>query len=221
MMKRIIIVVEGQTEQEFVRNILGPYFYLNGILSVTPILIRTSKIGRGGHVNAQHLMNTIKALLSSKKDDFVVSTFVDFFRIPSNMPEYEKCMLLGNDSLRVAALESALGRAIADRRFLPYIQMHEFEALLFSNNSGFEDYFSVEQARKTAAIISMFENPEDINSSPETAPSKRILSIDEGYQKVLLGNLIALDVGIDDMLSKCPRFSFWIHCLLEKSKDES
>lgn len=214
MMKRIFIVVEGQTEQEFVRNILGPYFYLNGILSVTPILIRTSKIGRGGHVNAQHLMNTIKALLSSKKDDFVVSTFVDFFRIPSNMPEYEKCMLLGNDSLRVAALESALGRAIADRRFLPYIQMHEFEALLFSNNSGFEDYFSVEQARKTAAIISMFENPEDINSSPETAPSKRILSIDEGYQKVLLGNLIALDVGIDDMLSKCPRFSFWIHCLL-------
>ena len=88
----------------------------------------------------------------------------------------------------------------------------------FSNNKGFEEYLSDEQAKKTAAVISEYVNPEEINSSPETAPSKRILSIDRGYNKVLQGNLIALNVGIDDMLAKCPRFSFWISRLLELSK---
>lgn len=217
-MKRIYIVVEGQTEQEFVRNVLSPFFLKNGVLSVIPILIRTSKTGRGGHVNAQHLRRTINGLLSSMKGDVVVSTFVDFFRIPTNMPDYESCMSLGNDVLRADALETALGKEIGDIRFIPYIQLHEFEALLFSNNKGFEEYLSGEQAGKTAAVIHEFVNPEDINSSPETAPSKRILSIDRGYNKVLQGNLIAMDVGIDDMLEKCPRFSSWVSHLLELSK---
>ena len=217
-MKRIYIVVEGQTEQEFVRSVLAPFFLKNGILSVTPILIRTSKTGRGGHVNAQHLMRTITVLLSSMKADIVVSTFVDFFRIPTNMPEYEACTSLGSDALIADALETALSKEIDDIRFVPYIQLHEFEALLFSNNKGFEEYFSDEQAGKTAAVIDEFVNPEDINSSPETAPSKRILSIDRGYDKVLQGNLIAMDVGIDDMLAKCPRFSSWVCRLLELSK---
>ena len=217
-MKRIYIVVEGQTEQAFVLNVLSPYFFKNGVLSVTPILIRTSKTGRGGHVNAQHLMRTIKALLSSMKDDIVVSTFVDFFRIPKNMPEYEACMTLGSDALRADALETALGKEIDDIRFIPYIQLHEFEALLFSNNKGFEEYLSNEQAEETVAVIHKFVNPEDINSSPETAPSKRILSIDPGYNKVLQGNLIAIEVGIDDMMAKCSRFASWVSHLLELSK---
>lgn len=205
-MKRIYIVVEGQTEQEFVRSVLYPYFYKMGVLSVTPILIRTSKSGRGGHVNAQHLTNTIKGLLSSMKDDVVVSTFVDFFRVPTNMPAYEDSMSLGNDYMRVNALEAALADTIADIRFVPYIQLHEFEALLFSNNKGFEEYLTNEQADKTAEVVSAFVNPEDINSSPDTAPSKRILSIDRGYNKVIQGNLIAMDVGIDDMLAKYKHF---------------
>lgn len=216
-MKRIYIVVEGQTEQEFVLNVLAPYFNTKGVVSVTPILIRTSKTGRGGLVNAHHLLKTAKAFLSSKKKDIVVTTFVDFFRIPKNMPGYEESMSLGNDLLRVASLESALGKAVNDPRFVPYIQLHEFEALLFSNNKGFEEFFSTDQSKQTAAIISEFENPEDINSSPDKAPSKRILSLEKGYQKVLQGNLIAMGVGIEDMLAKCPRFSSWVSMLISRS----
>lgn len=217
-MKRIYIVVEGQTEQEFVRSVMSPYFFKNGIHSVTPILIRTSKTGRGGLVNSSHLLRTINGLLASMKDDIVVSTFVDYFRIPSNMPGYDECMALGNDCSRVDALEKALGKEVNDYRFLPYIQLHEFEALLFSNNKGFEEYLSDIQSAETASVISEFKNPEDINSSPDTAPSKRILSIESRYDKVLQGNLIAIDVGIDDMLAKCPRFSSWITTLLELAK---
>jgi len=218
MMKRIYIVVEGQTEQEFVRSVLTPYFVNKGICSITPILIRTSKIGRGGHVNAEHLLNTVHGLLSSMGTDVVVSTFVDYFRVPANMPEYDSCMLLSNDYLRVDALQSALDRVIGDRRFLPYIQLHEFEALLFASNRGFEEYFTEEQAIMTAEIISHFDNPEDINSSPETAPSKRILALEKKYDKVLQGNLIAMSVGIEEMLSRCPRFAEWVARLIQLAK---
>lgn len=217
-MKRIYVVVEGQTEQIFVQNVMAPFFFKNGINSVTLILIRTSKTGRGGLVNSRHLLRTIHGLLASMKDDIIVSTFVDYFRIPSNMPGYDECMALGNDSLRVNALEKALGKEVNDKRFLPYIQLHEFEALLFSNNRGFEEYLSDNQSAETAYIISKFQNPEDINSSPETVPSKRILSIESRYDKVLQGNLIAIEVGIDDTLAKCPRFSSWITTLLDLSK---
>lgn len=209
-MKRIYIVVEGQTEQEFVNSVIAPYLWNVGIFSVTPVLIRTSRTGRGGMVNYAHLYNTIKLLLMSDKTDFIVTTFIDYFRIPNTMPGYAECMAKSDDIQRVEALETAMDERIADRRFFSYIQLHEFEALLFSDNSGFEYCFPAEYARKTASIILSYDNPEDINSSPEGAPSKRLLAIKPDYSKVLEGNLIALQVGIDTMLAKCPRFAGWV-----------
>lgn len=109
-------------------------------LDVTPVLIKTSKHGRGGHVNAEHLKNTINGLLRETNDrDLVVTTFVDFFRIPDNMPGYNEAMQLADSVAQVASLEKSLAEAIHDWRFLPYIQRHEFEALVFSSNAGFEN----------------------------------------------------------------------------------
>lgn len=79
IMKRLFVVVEGQTEQEFVREVLSPYLYSHGIYDVRPIPIRTSKTGRGGFVNYYHLKNTVEPLLKSEGNDVVVTTFVDFF----------------------------------------------------------------------------------------------------------------------------------------------
>ena len=138
-MKRLNIVVEGQTEQSFVNEVLAPYLRNNGVSLIIPRLIRTSKTGRGGLVNYHHLHNTIKGLLSNPHDgNIVVSSFVDFFRIPNNMPGYVEAMRSGDDLRKVDNLQQALDDSIADRRFIPYIQLHEFEALLFSNNNGFE-----------------------------------------------------------------------------------
>ena len=91
-MRRVYIVVEGQTEQEFVNTVISPYLQGFGVFSITPVLIRTSRNGRGGMVNYQHLWNTVKLLLKSSRKDFVVTTFIDFFRIPNTMPRYEECM---------------------------------------------------------------------------------------------------------------------------------
>ena len=214
-MKRLNIVVEGPTEQSFVNEVLAPYLRNKGVGLITPILIRTSKTGRGGLVNYHHLYNTIKGLLSNPHDgNIVVSSFVDFFRIPNNMPGYVEAMRSGDDLRKVDNLQHALDDSIADRRFIPYIQLHEFEALLFSNNNGFEYLWEDEMSLKTKTIVDSFENPEDINSAPETAPSKRLLAINQKYDKVLEGNVIALEVGINEMLAKCPRFAEWVSSLI-------
>ena len=77
-MKYLIIVVEGQTEQEFVNDILRPYFAEHGIYHVSARLIRTSRSGKGGFVNFQHLQNDVNKILT-KEQDAVVTTFFDFF----------------------------------------------------------------------------------------------------------------------------------------------
>ena len=216
-MKRLYIVVEGQSEQEFIKSTLSPYLAGKGIFSVTPILIKTSKHGRGGHVNATHLTNTINGLLKETQDtQIIVTTFIDLFRIPTNMPGYDNAQLLSNSIVQVEYLEGCLAEAIGDRRFYPYIQRHEFEALVFSSNIGFEKYFTEDQASRTEVIVNSFNNPEDINSSPESSPSKRILAIVPDYDKVLFGNLLALEIGIDVILSRCPRFATWVSELIRR-----
>lgn len=214
-MKRVYIVVEGQTEQEFVNSMIAPYLQNFDIYSLTPILIRTSRSGRGGMINYQHLQNTVKMLLQSSQSDFIVTTFIDFFRIPNTMPKYHECMAKPDDMQRIEALEKAMNENISDNRFFSYIQLHEFEALLFSDNKGFEAYFDGNEAEQTSAIIATYENSEDINSSPEGAPSKRLLRIKPDYNKVLEGNLIALEIGIHTIMEKCPRFAEWMNRMVE------
>ncbi len=216
-MKRLYIVVEGQSEQEFIKTIVAQYFLKFEIYSVTPILIRTSKQGRGGFVNYQHLKNDIENLLKSQKD-IVVSMLVDYFRCPE-LPFAKEYDNINDHSKRVNIMEQCIAKDISDCRFIPYIQLHEFEALLYSSNSGFEYYFSEEQAKLTEEIITEFNNPELINSSPEKAPSKRLLKINNQYNKVIDGNLIALEVGMSTILTKCPRFNTWILSLIEACKE--
>ncbi|MFI3296944.1 MAG: DUF4276 family protein [bacterium] len=216
-MRRVYIIVEGQTEQEFVNDVIRPYLNDFGVYAVIPILIHTSKIGRGGFVNYQHLSNTIKPLLASKSNDFIVTTFVDFFRIPNNIPNYTNCISLPDREAQVDALEQAINNDINDSRFFSYIQLHEFEALLFTNNSGFEKYKEDNISLRTKEIVENYSNPEDINTTPEGAPSKRILAIDEQYNKVVDGNIIALEIGINDMLSRCPRLNTWVKNIITKA----
>ena len=214
-MKYLIIVVEGQTEQEFVNDILRPYFATQGIYHVSARLIRTSRSGKGGFVNFQHLQNDVNRILAIEKDA-VVTTFIDFFRCPTNMPGYEEAMKKENHQEAVEILEKKMTELFGNTHFVPYIQLHEFEALLFSSNKGFETYWEDEQTEKAMEIIAQYPNPEDINSRPEKAPSKRIIEIKSDYDKVAEGNLLAMEIGIEEMLNHCPRFKQWIKCLIKQ-----
>ncbi len=212
-MKRLFVVVEGQTEEAFVKELLVPHFNKNGIFDVRPILIHTSKGHKGGFVNYGHLKNDLLRLLKSQGPDVVVTTFVDFFRCPE-LPGQAEIDALQSHRQKVEEMEKAIADDINDRRFLPYIQLHEFEALLFSSVNGFEAYFDDRITAKIRQITDTFDNPEDINSSAETAPSKRLLSIIPDYDKVIYGNIVALEIGLPVMLERCPRFRNWIDTLI-------
>jgi hypothetical protein len=215
--KPLYILVEGQTEEEFVKDLLRPFLWKEKIYEIQPIKISTKAGFKGGFVNYEHLRRDATRLLKQRKE-VIVSTFVDYFRIPTNLPNYQSCIEFLNIDARIDCLEREIYNDIGHERFLPYIQKHEFEALLFSSNRGFESYFDKSVAGLTQSVIEQYENPEEINDKPQTAPSKRILSFVPEYNKVLDGNIIALEVGFETMLEKCPRFKSWIETIIEKVK---
>lgn len=214
-MKRLFIVVEGQTEEAFVKELMAPYFIQNGIYDVRPVIIQTSKGHKGGFVNYEHLKNDILRLLKSQGQDVVVTTFVDFFRCPE-LPNQKDIEALPSHIKRVEEMGKSISDDINDWRFIPYIQLHEFEALLFSAVNGFEIYFEDQVSNEIQGIIDSFDNPEEINSSPETAPSKRLIRIIPYYDKVIYGNIVALEIGLPTILARCPRFRGWIDCLIHR-----
>lgn len=215
-MKRVIIIVEGQTEEEFVNQSLRPYLSEKGIFDVRAIKIQTSKGQKGGFVNYEHLKRDVQRVL--REPDVVVSTFVDFFRLPTSVPGFDRISHLRATDEKIDFLQQAIAEDINHSSFIPYIQKFEFEALLFSSNNGFEEMYDnpgIHQA--TGAIVAEYDNPEEINDSPQTAPSKRLEKIladhGEKYSKVVEGNLIAQAMGMDVMLEKCPRFRHWVEGL--------
>ncbi len=215
-MKRLYIIVEGHTEEEFVKNVLFPFFLDKGIFDVRAIKIQTSKGHKGGFVNYDHLKNDALKLLKSQQDIFV-TTLVDFYRIPRSIPNYQNAMNEPTSLGKVMKLEESICSHIADSRFQPYIQLHEFEALLFSSMDGFRSYWQQPKVlSKIEKIIEEYSNPEDINDNPITAPSKRLISIIPEYDKIVYGNLIALEIGIHTIISKCPRFRNWLENIISK-----
>lgn len=209
---RLFIIVEGETEEMFVAEVLRPYFWSLNFYSVTPIRIQTSTGYKGGFVNYQHLKNDITHIL--REPDTIVTTFVDYFGMPKNLPNYTVCQALNGVSQRIDCLEASMKSDIGfGDRFIPYIQQHEFEALLFASNRGFTSYFGEKIGDAMGNIMAQYDNPEEINDSPQTAPSKRILSIIPSYKKVNDGNLIALEIGLQTIMEKCPRFRTWIERL--------
>ena len=209
---RLIIVVEGKTEEEFVNELLRPYFYSFGLYNITAIKIQTSKGFKGGFVNYQHLKRDILRLLH--EPNTLVTTFVDYFRIPTNLPNYDNCIKLSQVGDRIVCLEASMKSDIGYQdRFIPYIQQHEFESLLFTKSESFSTYYDSKIVSAIEKIVAQYDNPEDINDNPNTAPSKRLLSIITNYKKVTDGNLIALETGIEQILIKCPRFRIWVEKL--------
>lgn len=213
-MKRLYIVVEGQTEEAFVNHLIAPYLRdSHQIWSVTPILIKTSSKQKGGFSNYEHLRRDLLRLL--REQDVVVSMFVDFFRCPET-PGKEFWFGKVGHLEEVEERERQIALDIANDRFIPYIQLHEFEALLFASSEGFASQkFNPHQIKELQQVCREFPNPEDINTSPEGAPSKRLLRVVPDYHKVKHGRAIAQMIGLQVMLNRCPRFAAWVERLIE------
>ncbi len=202
---RLAISVEGQTEEEFVKNVLADYLSRIGIYT-TPILLGRARGGsNGGNVSLDRLVSEMAYLLRSFD---AVTSFVDFygFRRKGNktVDDLEEDM---NQQI-----SRKLGRHWHPEKVFPYIQKHEFEGLLFSNVNAFANAIDApeESIEELRSIRVRFLTPEDINDNSETAPSKRIVKVIPQYQKKVYGPLIAMEIGLETIRAKCPRFSGWV-----------
>ena len=97
------------------------------------------------------------------------------------------------------------------RRCIPYVQMHEFEGLLFSDPQALAASINkVRLSPKFTEIREQFSPPEDINDSPMSAPSKRITDLYSQYEKPTAGSIAALEIGLPKIRNECPLFDKWL-----------
>lgn len=222
-MRRVVFIVEGETEEAFVNTILRPYFQGCGIFN--PVQCFKIKHTRGGMHKYSYVRNDV--LNTIYEHNVIVTTMFDLYALPHSFPGYEESQTIVDHLKRVEFLETKMKEDLElkqNRQFnnyIPYIQLHEFEALVFSSANGFEALFEDSEMnyKGIREVIDTFPNPEDINDSPETAPSKRMQKLIQGYNKVTFGVSLIEYTGIDVILSKCPHFRKWIGRLKQAIQD--
>jgi Domain of unknown function (DUF4276) len=218
---RLHFVVEGQTEETFVRDILAPELASKAIIADAHRITTGKKRGilyRGGFVTYEHLRRDLGLWMNQERNqsDARFTTMVDLYRLPHEFPGMEECRKIPDVFERVEFLESRLGKDLNDTRFVPYIQIHEFEGLLFSGTDQFSAVFpgSSPEVQRLRRIRDEFDSPEHINDGAETAPSKRICNIFPAYAKTSYGLTIAKAIGLARMREECKHFNNWIEGLL-------
>lgn len=225
-MTRLLIHVEGETEETFVNEILGPHLYACGYTAVSARLIGNPRQrDRRGGIKSWSAVR--RDILNHLKEDTscLVSTMVDYYGLPKsdskawpgretadNVPFQEKANTVENALL--TDICEQMGSAFNPNRFIPYLMMHEFEALLFSDCEAFSRGIGrPDIAQEFQKIRDAFGSPEEIDDSPHTAPSKRIERLVPEYQKPLFGTLAALEIGLNKIRAECPHFRDWLACL--------
>jgi Domain of unknown function (DUF4276) len=216
--KRVTVVVEGQTEDAFVNRVLAPALWSRGVY-LTPILLGVPG-HKGGRPNYARLRKDV--LLHLKQDRTAYcSTMLDLYGLGAGFPGTPVPPGLTGIA-KAAHIEQAIKAHICelvpdlrpDVRLLPYIQVHEYEGLLFSDPPVFAAAINRPHlARTFQAIRDDFATPEDINDDPTTAPSKRVLAAHRAYRKVLDGTRAAGAIGIEAMRRECTHFRDWLERL--------
>ena len=210
-MNRVRILVEGQTEETFVNEILSPHLNHMGIYPHA-FLFRK----KGGSFAYQRAR---KEILNSLKEDnsLVCTTMVDFYGLPRDWPGKKESQSCRNYQDKAQNVEQALSEDIVAQmgnswnpaQFIPYVQMHEFEALLFSDTS----ILAASNSRISSQlknVLQSFSCPEEIDDNYNTCPSRRIKQHIANYVKTVDGIIAARKIGLPRMRQECPHFNEWI-----------
>ncbi len=210
-MSRLYVLVEGQTEEAFVRELLVPHYARVGRF-LTAIIVSTSPGYKGGVVSYAKVKPQI-VRLCRQDPDACVTTMFDLYALPADFPGKAAPAYPTNTTghQKAAFLETQLTQDIGQSNFLANLMVYEYETLLFTQPGAFAQW--TDDASVVTALRAAVANagaPENINDSPQTAPSKRILTAMPGYQKSFHGPLVACDIGLDAMRQACPHFHAWL-----------
>lgn len=216
-MPRLYLFAEGPTELTFADTVLKPHLADLGVYLHPPVLIAHAKkkgrVHRGGCRKYLPMKNDILRFLAQEKGgDVFFTTMIDLYAIHAEFPGLAEAEKLRHiPQKRVEALEQAFAKDIGDSRFVPYIQLHEFETYLFSDPTWF-GYFYDHHAKQIAALQAIANGhatPELIDDGPHSAPSKRIIAELPDYEdgKSAVGPQVAELIGLKVIRAKCPHFA--------------
>jgi hypothetical protein len=216
-MSRIHVIVEGPTEETFVRDVIVPYFagrqiYITYSIVHTKIVVDGPNFV-GGTVSYDKFKYDATKILRNPSINLLTTMF-DLYGLSSTYPG-RSSVPTGTALEKVSYVETQIAEDIGSDRFYCYLGLHEFEALLFSNPAIIQDAFPETNClSQLQAIRNQFQSPEDINDRPQYAPSKRLLTLfGDEYQKTVHGPLIAETIGLDVLRTECPHFNEWISTL--------
>ena len=224
-MTRILVHVEGQTEETFVNRVLAPHLCGIGHTSVSARLLGNARQrSRRGGIRPWNSVR--RDILNHLQEDqtALATTMVDYYGLPHTWPGREQGGREATLSARAASVEQGILQDVSTEigypaRFVPYVVMHEFEGLLFSAPDRFAQSLGrPDLESEFQAIRGEFETPEDINDSPDTAPSKRIIGLYKGYEKPLNGVFALEQIGLDTVREACPLFNAWIAALEQRAE---
>lgn len=212
-MKRVHGLVEGQTEETFVRDVLQPHLSPRGVY-LTPIIAATKRVKsggkfRGGIVSFAQFRRDMNLLLGDTSAT-AVTTMIDFHALPRDFPGFSTLPPRATVHERARHLERELSDHFPDRRFFPYLSLHEFEALLLTRPEEIERALGGQIAPKLAEAVAVGGSPEEVDDGEETHPAARIERLAPAYRKALHGPIIAKRIGLEAMRRVCRHFDAWI-----------
>jgi len=225
-MARLLIHVEGQTEEDFVNAVLRGHLIAAGYESVSARIIGNARLRRlrGG---IRPWPTVRKDIINHLRQDVgaVATTMVDYYGLPKTgdgaWPGRDRAIALQGENKALHVEEALLEDfkcqtvgGVNSSRFVPFVVMHEFEGLLFSDCQAFAAGIGrpdLENAFRR--IRSDFESPEHINDSPVTCPARRIEDLVPEYEKPLFGILAILEIGLEPIRAECRHFDQWLKSL--------
>ncbi|MCB5271386.1 MAG: DUF4276 family protein [Candidatus Cloacimonetes bacterium] len=211
------VLVEGYAEKGFIESIVADHlgrFCVSAVAACfqTKFDSDLGKKYKGGVVSYSQVRRDLSTWMKQdRRDDCRFTTMIDVYGIGDDFPGFREAMKQRDPYEKVRTLETALCEEIQDRRFIPYFQLHEFEALIFADPAKLEmEYLEYGKEITSLVTLSADTPPERINDNPSTSPSHRIKKLIPPYDKYYAGSRITELIGLETIRQRCPHFNEWL-----------
>jgi Domain of unknown function (DUF4276) len=218
-MKRLYMTVEGQTEAAFATSVLTPHLANFDVFLSPPRFTglhrrRRGRIPQGGLLNTfGHALSDMQVwLLEDRSPDARFSMMVDLYSLPHDFPGYAVGMSQPTGREQAVSLQQSLADEIGDARFIPYLQLHEYAALVLVDPRRISTIYDVKNAAMEALCqeCEAHETPEEINHGQHSHPKYRIQARIPEYDENIAGPLLAEAIGLPTLRERCPHFGEWL-----------
>lgn len=213
-MRKVLALVEGQTEEQFIKLALRPRLRQRGI-EMVPVIVASKRPVeggkyRGGIASFRKVESDLRRLLGDTSA-VAVTTMIDYYGLPSDFPGVSAIAVRRDPAARASRIEDALSAHFRDPRLRPYLSLHEFEALLLTRPEEIERAVGAPGlGTRLGEAVRHAGGPERVNDSPETHPSRRIRDAAPTYGKLAHGPIVAERIGLEAMRGACPHFAGWL-----------